>query len=88
MPTVIHEQGKRKNNRAELSHQPTRQQERQIRRFKFPAQAQRFLSAHALINNLFRVGRHLLKAAHYRVFRDQAFLVWSRVTCAQAMEMA
>ena len=70
MPTVIHEQGKRKNNRIEGSHQPTRQQERQMRRFKSAAQAQRFLSAHAAINNLFRVGRHRLKAAHYRVFRE------------------
>ena len=63
MPTVMHEQGKRKNNRIEGSHQPTRQQERQMHRFKSSAQANRFLSAHAQINNLFRVGRHLLKAA-------------------------
>jgi putative transposase len=88
MPTVIHDQGKRKNNRAEVSHQPTRQQERQMRRFKSGAHAQQFLSVHAFINNLFRVGRHLLKAAHYRHFRERAFSVWSEVTCAQSMEMA
>ena len=88
MPTVIHEQGRRKNNRAEVSHQPSRQQEHQMRRFKSPAQVQRFLAAHASINNLFRVGRHLLKAAHYRLFRERAFSVWNRVTCAQNMEMA
>ncbi len=52
-------QGKRQyaNNRAEVSHQPTRQRERQMRRFKSPGQAQRFLSAHGAIQNLFRVGR-------------------------------
>jgi len=88
MSTVIHDQGKRKNNRAELSHQPTRQQERQMRRFKSAGQAQRFLSAHASINNLFRVGRHQLKAAHYRIFRERAFSIWSVVTCAQHIELA
>lgn len=76
MPTVLHEQGNRKNNRAEVSHQPTRQQERQIRKFKSPAQAQRFLAAHASINNLIREGHHLLKAAHYRIFRGRAFSIW------------
>lgn len=55
MPGVEHRQHKGLNNRAEWSHQPTRQQERQMRRFKSPRQAQRFLSAHAHINNLFRV---------------------------------
>ncbi|MDJ0888674.1 MAG: IS6 family transposase [Desulfobacterales bacterium] len=34
LPTVIHEQGRRMNNRAEVSHQPTRQRERQMRGFK------------------------------------------------------
>ena len=57
MPGVVHRQGKWENNRAEVSHQPTRQQERQMRRFKSSAHAQRFLSAHGPINNLFRVGR-------------------------------
>lgn len=83
MPGVIHWHDKSENNRAENSHQPTRQRERQMRRFKSPGHAQRFLSAHGPINNLFRVGRHLVKATHYRWFRDQAFDIWSEVTCAQ-----
>jgi putative transposase len=83
MPSVIHSQGGRLNNRAEVSHQPTRQRERQMRRFKSHGQAQRFLSALGPINNLFRVGRHLLKAAHYRLFRDRAFATWQQVTCAR-----
>ena len=83
MPGVMHWQGKWENNRAENSHQPTRQRERQMRRFKSPGQAQRFLSAHGPINNLFRVGRHLLKARHYRLFRDRAFNTWKEVTCVQ-----
>ncbi len=83
LPDVIHDQGKRLNNRAEVSHQPTRQRERQMRRFKSASHAQRFLSAHGPINNLFRVGRHLMKAAHYRWFRDRGFAEWREVTCAQ-----
>jgi putative transposase len=71
------------NNRAENSHQPTRPRERQMRRFKSPRQAQRFLSAHGPINNLFRVGRHYLKAPHYRLFRNWAFVQWREVTCVQ-----
>jgi putative transposase len=33
LPDVIHDNDKWQNNRAGVSHQPTRQQERQIRRF-------------------------------------------------------
>ena len=70
------------NNRVEVSHQPTRQQERQMRRFKSAAQAQRFLSVHGVVQNLFRVGRHHLKAVHHRLLRDRAFTDWRGVTCA------
>src|SRR3954470_3876937 len=52
MPSVEHRRHKGLNNRAENSHQPTRQRERQMKRFKSPGQAQRFLSAHDQINNL------------------------------------
>ena len=54
MPGMEHRQHKGLNNRAEVSHEPTRQRERQMRRFKSPGQAQRFLSAHGPINNAFR----------------------------------
>ena len=70
------------NNRAEVSHQHTREQERQMRRFKSVAQAQRFLSVHTAVQNLFRVGRHHLKAIHHRMLRDRAFADWRQVTCA------
>ena len=42
-----HEQGLRKNNRAENSHQPVRRRERKQQRFKSAGSAQRFLSMHA-----------------------------------------
>ena len=71
-----------------IHRQTTRQQERQMRKFKSCAQAQRFLPTHVFINNLFRVSRHLLKAAHYRIFRERAFSIWDKVTCVQNMEIA
>ncbi len=80
MPGVEHRQHKGLNNRAELSHQPTRQRERQMRRFKSPGHAQRFLSAHGPINNAFRCQRNRLSAAQYRGVRTQAFSLWNEVT--------
>src|SRR3954468_23527191 len=44
-----HEQGLRKNNRGENSHQPVRRREHKRQRFKSPASAQRFLSSHAAV---------------------------------------
>ena len=82
MPSVVHSTRQYANNRAEGSHQPTRQRERQMRRFKSAAHAQRFLSVHGLVLNLFRVGRHLLRSAHHRVLRMRAFAEWDAVTCA------
>ncbi len=82
MPSVVHDTGRYTNNRAEVSHQPTRQRERQMRGFKSSAQAQRFLSVHGITQNLFRIGRHLLRAANQRLLRARAFVVWSEVTCA------
>ena len=82
MPSVPHETTRWANNRAEVSHQPTRQRERQMRRFKSATQAQRFLAVQGVVLNLLRVGRHLLRPANHRLLRGRAFLVWSEVTCA------
>ncbi len=82
LPSVIHDTSQYANNRAEVSHQPTRRRERQMQRFKSAAQAQRFLAVHGLVGNLFRVGRHLLRAVHHRLFRERAFQVWNAVTSA------
>ena len=82
MPSVVHTTKQYANNRAEVSHEPTRQRERQMRRFKSPGQAQQFLTVHGLVQNLFRVGRHLLRAPHHRELRGRAFLVWHAATCA------
>jgi putative transposase len=83
IPGVEHRPHQGLNNRAERSHPPTRQQERQMRRFKSPGHAQRFLSAHGPINNLFRPRRHRMAASDYHAVRTQAFDTWQQVTCAQ-----
>ena len=79
MPDTIHDTSQYANNRAELSHQPTRVRERGMRRFKSTHQAQRFVSTHAAIYNLFNLGRHLISADHYRFFRQRAFASWKCV---------
>jgi len=73
-----HEQGLRKNNGAENSHQPTRRRERKIQRFKSRGSAQRFLSVHAAVHNIFNVQRHLTFRRTLRVLRDEASDVASR----------
>ena len=82
MPSVVHCTEQYANNRAEVSHQPTRQRERQMRRFTSAAHLQRFASVHGVVQNLFRVGRHLRRAVHHRLLRRRAFQVWNAVTCA------
>ena len=82
MPTVPHINDVYANNRAEVSHQPTRQREYHMRGFASSTQAQRFLTLHGLTQNLFRLGRHLLQAVNYRILRAQAFQVWQEAVCA------
>jgi putative transposase len=78
IPDVIHSTEQYENNRAEQSHEATRVRERVMRRFKSVTQAQRFLGAHAAVSNLFNLGRHLVRAEHYRNLRMGAFAEWSR----------
>jgi transposase-like protein len=77
-----HEQGLRRNNRAENSHQPTRRRERKMQRFKSPGSAQRFLSVQAAVHNTFNVQRHLTSRNTLRVLRDEAFQTWRAATAA------
>jgi putative transposase len=59
-------------------HEATRIRERGMRRFKSVRQAQRFLGVHAAVSNLFNLGRHLVRAEHYRNLRVSAFAEWER----------
>jgi len=80
--TARHEQGLRKNNRAENSHQPVRRRERKIQRFKSAASAQRFLSTHAAVYNHFNAQRHLVSRRTFRTYRAQAMATWQIITAA------
>ena len=82
MPSVDHNTDRYGNNLAEVSHQPARQRERQMRGFKSAGQAQRFLSVHGVIRNLFNLGRHQLSSANYRLLRERSFKEWSAATAA------
>ncbi len=77
-----HDFGGRKNNRAENSHLPVRQLERRMQRFKSAGSAQRFLSTHAAVYNVFNVQRHLISRKTLRHFRSEAMSVWQTVTAA------
>ncbi len=77
-----HDFGGRKNNRAENSHLPVRQRERRMQRFKSAGSAQRFLSTHAAIYNIFNVQRHLISRKTSRQFRNEAMSAWQTVTAA------
>jgi putative transposase len=80
LPHAEHRQSKYLDNRIEVSHQPTRRRERQMRRFSSARHAQRFLSTHARIQNHFQLRRHRLTAVQHRAARDVAFEVWRTVT--------
>jgi len=82
MPSVTHIQDRYANNRAENSHQRTRQQERQMRNFKSHKQSQVFLSIHGQVNNLFNLGRHLMRAENFRIFRERALNEWTVISFA------
>ena len=82
MPSVAHDTRQYGNNRAEVSHQPTRQRERQMRRFKSVGQAQRFLAVHGVILNFFRFARHRMRSENYRLLRARSFKEWSAATAA------
>jgi putative transposase len=78
--SVEHRQSTYLNNRAENSHQPTRQRERAMKRFTSPGHAQRFLSAFSGISPHFRPRRHLLHAEEYRSEMANRFSTWNEVT--------
>ena len=80
MRSVEHRRSKYLNNRAENSHQPTRQRERAMKRFTTPGGAQRFLSAFSGISPHFRPRRHRLTAAQYRHEMTTRFTTWNQVT--------
>ena len=82
IPEADHNTEQYANNRAELSHQPTRVRERGMRRFKSIKQAQRFLESHAAVYNLFNLHRHSLCRRFFKLFRLRSFATWDAVTAS------
>ena len=82
IPETEHTTEQYANNRAELSHQPTRVRERGMRRFKSIKHAQRFLESHAAVYNLFNLHRHSLCRRFFKLFRLRSFATWDAVTAA------
>jgi putative transposase len=76
MPGVEHRQHRGLTNRAENSHQPTRRREQIVKRFKSAGQAQRFLSVHDQVGNLFCRPSNT-NAADHRKARARAFTTWA-----------
>ena len=83
LPGVEHRQHRYLNHRAENSHQPTRQRERTMRRFKSAGHAQRFLSAHGPILSHFRPRRHRLRARDYRQEMAYRRHIWREITATE-----
>ncbi len=80
MGSVEHRSHTGLNNRAENSHQPTRQRERAMKYFRSPRSAQKFLAAFSQIPPHFRPRRHLMAASEYRAEMTVRFAIWDRIT--------
>ena len=74
--------GGRKNNRAECSHVQIRRRERKSQGFRSVRNAQKLISAHGQIYNLFNHRRHLISRNTLRKFRIQADVKWNLVTAS------
>ncbi|MEU4507028.1 IS6 family transposase [Streptomyces sp. NPDC024089] len=80
MPSVEHRSHKGLDNRAENSHQPTRQRERAMKGIRSVGGAQRFQAAFSGISPRFRPRRHLMTATHYRAEMTTRFAIWDQIT--------
>ncbi len=88
LQSVEHRQRKRRNNRAENAHQPTRKRERRMRRSRRPGHAQRFLAAYGPIAGHCCPRRHRFAAVTYRATRDERFATRRAITGTPAMDWA
>ena len=79
LPKTEHRRHKGLNNRAENSHQPTRQRERAMRPFKSPEQAQRFLGPFGVAGDHFRTGRYRTPAVARRQLLAERRRTWREV---------
>ena len=81
MPSVVHCQDRYANNRCEVSHGIHANKSVRCAGFAHQAMPNVSCRCHGQVHNLFRVGRHLLRAGNYRLLRTRAFATWQEVTC-------
>jgi putative transposase len=70
----------RLNNRAENSHQPTRERERRMSDSREPKRTQKFLSCFGPIRQHFALKRRLLRASLHRKQLAARFVAWRKFT--------
>ena len=70
--------------RAENWHLSVRRRERKMQRFKSQGQAQRFVSTHGAIYNLFNLQHHLISRSTLRTFRATAMEGWINASAISA----
>jgi len=87
-PSAEHRSHKGLNNRAENSHQSTRQRERVMKYFRSPGSAQKFLAVFSQISPHFRPRRHLMAASEYRAGMHHRFATWNEITGTSTMTTA
>jgi putative transposase len=85
MPSVEHRRSRYLNNRAENSHQPTRQRERAMKGLRSVGSAQRFLACFSRISAHFRPRRHRMTAPVYRSVMTDRFTTWNQITGTTAL---
>ena len=73
---VRQETGRWLNNRAENSHQPLRQRERAMQRFRQMASFQKFAAIHSSGHNHFNQERHLYSRENFKLNRAAALAEW------------
>jgi putative transposase len=88
LPSVAHLRRWRQNNRVENSHQPVRQRERRLQRFKSLRHAARFCSVYSTVCNQFRPGRHAFSASNYRTVMRRRWREWDAVSETTAFAAA
>jgi len=85
LKSTEHRSHKRLNNVIEVAHQPTRLREKQMRKFKSPPQAQRFLSAFGVVRNYFKIGLYKLQAKDRKAKLREAFNIWAAISLLNIM---
>ena len=73
------ETGRWLNNRAENSHQPFRQRERAMAKFRSSKSLQKFASIHSSLYNPFNQERHLISWQNFKVHRSDALAEWRQL---------